>query len=104
VLGAEVRAGRLDGDAVRAVLDAAGHRVRRDPGRAGGLSAREVEVLVLLARGRTKKEIAQDLIISVKTVGAHVEHIYGKLGVTSRGGAALFAMRMGLVGVGDTAG
>ncbi len=98
VLGAEVTEGRLDGDAVRAVLDAAGHRVRRDAGHAGGLSAREVEVLVLLARGRSKKEIAQDLLISVKTVGAHVEHIYSKLGVTSRGGAALFAMRQGLVG------
>ncbi len=103
VLLAEVTAGRLDGDAVRAVLDAAGHRVRRPAGYAGGLTAREVEVLVLLARGMTKKQIAQALSISVKTVNAHVEHVYAKLGVTSRGAAALFAMRHGLIVAGDVA-
>jgi HD-GYP domain-containing protein (c-di-GMP phosphodiesterase class II) len=103
VLATEVTDGRLDGDAVRAVLDAAGHRVRREAGHAGGLTAREVEVLVLLARAMTKKQIAQELTISAKTVNAHVEHIYGKLGVTSRGGAALFAMRHGLIGVGEVA-
>jgi HD-GYP domain-containing protein (c-di-GMP phosphodiesterase class II) len=97
VLTAEVAAGRLDGEAVRAVLDAAGHRVGRQAGGAAGLTAREVEVLVLVARGRTKRQIAQELTISAKTVGAHVEHIYTKLGVGSRGAAALFAMRHGLV-------
>ena len=51
VLTAEVTDGRLDGDAVRAVLDAAGHRVRRKTSHPGGLTAREVEVLVLLSRG-----------------------------------------------------
>ena len=61
VLTTEVTEGRLDGDAVRAVLDAAGHRVRRQAGRAGGLTAREVEVLVLISRGMTKKQIAQAL-------------------------------------------
>jgi len=101
VLAAEVTAGRLDGDAVRAVLDAAGHRVRRQAGHAGGLTAREVEVLVLLARGRTKQQIAQALSISAKTVNAHAEHIYAKIGVTSRGAAALFAMRHGLMAVGE---
>ena len=104
VLTAEVTAGRLDGDAVRAVLDAAGHRVRRQAGHAGGLTAREVEVLVLLARGRTKQQIAQALSISAKTVNAHAEHIYAKIGVTSRGAAALFAMRHGLMAVGEVAG
>jgi len=101
VLCAEVTAGRLDGDAVRAVLDAAGHRVRRRTDHPAGLTAREVEVLVLLARGRTKQQIAAALSISPKTVNAHAEHIYGKIGVTSRGAAALFAMRHGLVAVGD---
>ena len=101
VLTTEVTEGRLDGQAVRAVLDAAGHRVRRQPGRPGGLSPREVEVLVLLSRGRTKKQIAAELVISAKTVSAHVEHIYIKLGVTTRGGAALFAMRHGLITVGE---
>lgn len=103
LLVAEVTDGRLDGGAVRAVLDAAGHRVNRPTGTAGGLTAREVEVLVLVARGETKRQIAQDLTISVKTVNAHVEHIYSKLGVTSRGAAAMFAMRHGLIAVGDTA-
>ena len=103
VLTAEVTAGRLDGDAVRAVLDAAGHRVRRQTGHADGLTAREVEVLVLLARGRTKQQIAASLSISAKTVNAHAEHIYGKLGITSRGAAALYAMRHGLMAVADAA-
>jgi HD-GYP domain-containing protein (c-di-GMP phosphodiesterase class II) len=102
VLTAEVTAGRLDGDAVHAVLDAAGHRVRRQNGHADGLTSREVEVLVLLARGRTKQQIAGALTISAKTVNAHTEHIYGKIGVTSRGAAALYAMRHGLVAVGDS--
>jgi DNA-binding NarL/FixJ family response regulator len=103
VLITEVTEGRLDGDAVRAVLDAAGHRVRRQAGQAGGLTAREVEVLVLVARGLTKKQIAQQLTVSAKTVNAHVEHMYTKLGVTSRGAAALYAMRHGLMAVGEVA-
>jgi DNA-binding NarL/FixJ family response regulator len=101
VLAGEVTDGRLDGDAVQAVLDAAGHRVASRGGRPGGLTAREVEVLVLLARGMTKKQVALELTISSKTVSAHVEHIYTKLGVSTRGGAALFAMRHGLIAVGE---
>ena len=58
VLGAEVRAGRLDGDAVHAVLGAAGHRVARRRERPAGLTAREVEVLTLAAQGHSAKEIA----------------------------------------------
>ncbi len=103
VVCAEVTAGRLDSDAVRAVLDAAGHRVRRRTEHPAGLTAREVEVLVLLARGRTKQQIASELSISAKTVNAHAEHIYAKLGVTSRGAAALFAMRHGLMTVAELA-
>lgn len=94
---AEVTAGRLDGDAVNAVLAAAGHRVRRRAGLPGGLTPREVEVLVLLARGRSNPEIAAQLVVSRKTVGSHIEHIYTKLGVSSRTEAALFAMRHGLL-------
>ena len=99
VLMTEVTDGRLDGDAVRAVLDAAGHRVRRKTSHPGGLTAREIEVLVLLSRGMTQKQIAQELTISAKTVSNHEEHIYAKLGVRSRGAAALFAMRHGLIDV-----
>jgi HD-GYP domain-containing protein (c-di-GMP phosphodiesterase class II) len=103
VIAAEVTSGRLDGDAVRAVLEAAGHRVRRPAGHPGGLTSREIEVLVLLARAMSKQQIAGSLGISTKTVNAHVEHIYVKLGVTSRGAAALYAMRHGLISVGDVA-
>ena len=86
---------------MRAVLGAAGHRVRRRTEHPAGLTAREVEILVLLARGRTKQQIATALSISAKTVNAHAEHIYAKIGVTSRGAAALVAMRNGLVTVGE---
>ncbi|MGE5289819.1 MAG: HD domain-containing phosphohydrolase [Micromonosporaceae bacterium] len=94
----EVRAGRLDGDAVQAVLEAAGHRVRRRAGLPSGLTAREVEVLVRLGQGRSNPEIAAELHVSRKTVSSHLEHIYTKLGVKTRTEAALFAMRHGLIG------
>jgi HD-GYP domain-containing protein (c-di-GMP phosphodiesterase class II) len=93
----EVAAGRLDGEAVNAVLSAAGHRVRRRAARPGGLTPREVDVVVQLARGRSNPEIAEALGVSRRTVTAHLEHIYTKLGVSSRTQAALFAMRHGLV-------
>ena len=95
----EVDAGRLDGAAVDAVLDAAGHTAAA-PGHGGpaGLTAREADVLGLLAQGCSNKAIASPLGISAKTVGNHVEHIYTKLGVTNRAGAAMRAMEYGLVG------
>jgi DNA-binding NarL/FixJ family response regulator len=96
-LRAEVSRGRLDGDAVAAVLRAEGLRVPRRLERPAGLTAREVEVLRLLARGLANKEIARRLFISAKTVGNHVEHIYTKIGATSRAGASLFAQRHGLM-------
>lgn len=93
----EVRAGRLDGEAVNAVLAAAGHRVRRRREWPAGLTPREVEVLRLLARGASNKEIARKLVISAKTAGNHVEHIYVKTGARTRAGASLFAMKHGLL-------
>ena len=62
-----------------------------------GLTDREVEVLRLIARGRVNKQVAATLGISAKTVGHHVEHIYAKVGVTTRAGATLFAMEHGLL-------
>ena len=88
--------GRLDAAAVDAVLRAAGHRVAKRPSLPGGLTRREADVLVLLARGSTNAEIASALTLSRKTVSSHLEHIYTKLGVTTRTEAALFAMRTGL--------
>jgi HD-GYP domain-containing protein (c-di-GMP phosphodiesterase class II) len=97
VLRAEVKAGRLDGDAVEAVLGAAGHRVPRRREGPAGLTAREVEVLRLLSRGLSNKEIASRLVITPKTVGNHVEHIYAKIGASTRTGASHFAMQHGLL-------
>jgi HD-GYP domain-containing protein (c-di-GMP phosphodiesterase class II) len=93
----ELRAGRLDGSAVEVVLEAAGHRRRRRTEAIGGLTAREIEVLGLLARGRTNRQIAEALVVSLKTVDAHVQHLYAKAGVTTRAGATLFATQHGLV-------
>jgi HD-GYP domain-containing protein (c-di-GMP phosphodiesterase class II) len=97
-LRSEVREGRLDGDATEAVLRAAGHRGRRRPSTVGGLTPRELEVLRLLALGRSNKQIAHELGISRKTVGNHVEHIYTKLDVSNRAMASLFAAQHGLIG------
>jgi HD-GYP domain-containing protein (c-di-GMP phosphodiesterase class II) len=93
----EVTAGRLDGGCVDAVLVVAGHRVRRRREGPAGLTQREIEVIRLLARGHSNKEIARRLVISPKTVGNHVEHIYTKIDATNRAGASLFAVQHGLL-------
>jgi HD-GYP domain-containing protein (c-di-GMP phosphodiesterase class II) len=85
--------GRLDADAVACVLAAAGQRAA--PSRArwpADLTDREVEVLRSIARGRSNREVAEELVISPKTVGRHVENLYAKIGVSSRAAAAVFAM------------
>ena len=92
-----VRQGLFDGDAVDAVLRAAGHRVRRRREWPAGLTPREVEVLRLLVRGLSTKEIADQLVISRKTASNHIEHIYLKLGVSNRPRASLFAIKHGLM-------
>jgi HD-GYP domain-containing protein (c-di-GMP phosphodiesterase class II) len=97
-LRAEARAGRMDGEAVTAVLSAAGHRVARRQVRAAGLTGREVEVLQLLARGLSNREIGERLFISRKTAAHHVEHIYAKTGTSNRALASLFAASHGLMG------
>jgi DNA-binding NarL/FixJ family response regulator len=95
--------GALDSRAVRAVLVAAGHgephvtpmKRAKHP---GGLSRREVDVLQLAAKGFTTKEIADRLNISTKTADHHIQHIYTKIGVSTRAAAALWAMQSGVVG------
>jgi DNA-binding CsgD family transcriptional regulator len=96
-LRAEVKAGRIDGQAVAAVLAAAGHRTGRLPARPAGLTGREVEVLRLLARGLSNKEIAERLFISRRTASHHIEHIYAKTGTANRALASLFAASHGLI-------
>ena len=93
-----LRSTALDPDAVRAVLVSAGHPApaprRRRP---DGLSDREVEVLALLAIGCSNAEIASRLVISRRTAEHHVQHIYTKIGVSSRAAATLFAIDHHLV-------
>ena len=91
------REGCLDGDAVLAVLAAAGrsHQARRRDNPAG-LTDREVDVLGLTVHGLSNKQIAEVLFVSPKTVGHHIQHIYNKIGVSTRVGATLFALDHGL--------
>jgi HD-GYP domain-containing protein (c-di-GMP phosphodiesterase class II) len=94
-LADEARSGRLDPDAVGAVLDAAGQQAPRIQ-RPAGLTDREAEVVALLARGLQTKQIALELGISAKTADRHIQNAYGKMGVSTRAAAALFAMQHGL--------
>ena len=94
----EVAEGRLDAEAVDAVLGAAGHRVpKRPPELPAGLTRRELEVLLALVLGHSNQAIADDLGISAKTVGHHVQHVYRKAGVRSRAAATVWAFEHDLV-------
>ena len=86
-----VRDGALDGDSVEAVLAVTGQtttKVRRDD----TLTPRETEILALVARGLSNREIAERLVLSAKTVRNHVERTYAKIGATNRVGASLYAL------------
>jgi HD-GYP domain-containing protein (c-di-GMP phosphodiesterase class II) len=97
-LAEEARSGRLDPECVRAVTEAAGQsppQVRTEwP---ANLSDREVEVIRLLARGLSNREIAESLYISSRTAEHHVQHIYTKIGASTRAAAAMFAMEHDLL-------
>ena len=80
------------------MLGAGGHRVRERPRELpAGLTERELEVLLVLVHGGSNKAIADDLGISVKTVGHHIQHVYEKAGVRSRAAATLWAFEHDLV-------
>lgn len=94
--------GLLNSRAADAVLAAAGHATDkrvRGPARKrpGGLTEREVDVLRLAARGLTTAAIASELSIAPKTTDHHIQHVYTKIGVSTRAGAALWAMQNSLV-------
>jgi HD-GYP domain-containing protein (c-di-GMP phosphodiesterase class II) len=94
----DVEEGRLDPEAVDAVLAAAGHQVAQRPRELpSGLTQRELEILLVLVRGKSNQEIADELRISIKTVGNHVQHVYEKAGVRSRAAATLWAFEHDLV-------
>ncbi len=99
-LAAEAQAGRLDPDAVSAVIEAAGQRPPRLE-RPAGLTEREAEVVGMLARGLQTKQVAHALGISAKTADRHVQNAYRKIGVSTRAAATLFAMEQGLVAWGE---
>jgi HD-GYP domain-containing protein (c-di-GMP phosphodiesterase class II) len=95
--------GKLDHEAVAAVVEAAGQRVeRRRELRPAGLSNRELEVLQLVARACSNREIAEQLHISRRTAEHHVQNTYAKIGVTSRSAAALFALEHDLLPATDS--
>jgi HD-GYP domain-containing protein (c-di-GMP phosphodiesterase class II) len=96
-LQADARGGRLDAEAVAAVLAAAGHQVSSRREWPAGLTAREVDVLRLLARGLSSKQIAAELVITPKTARNHIEHIYTKIDASSRVAASLYATEHGLL-------
>jgi HD-GYP domain-containing protein (c-di-GMP phosphodiesterase class II)/DNA-binding CsgD family transcriptional regulator len=96
-LQADARAGKLDAEAVAAVLAAAGHPVTSRREWPAGLTAREVDVLRLVARGHSSKQIAAELVITPKTARNHIEHIYTKIDASSRVAASLFATEHGLL-------
>jgi len=84
---------------VSAVLQAAGHRAAVRRSWPSWLTALEVEVLALVARGWSNKQIAQRLSVTPRTVSNHVEHIYSKIGASSRAAATLYAAQQGLLGM-----
>jgi HD-GYP domain-containing protein (c-di-GMP phosphodiesterase class II) len=97
-LEAATRAGRFDPECARAVIQAAGQRPSRSRSPwPQGLSDREVEVLRLVARGLSNRQIAATLVISPRTAEHHVQHVYAKIGVSTRAAAAMFAMEHGLL-------
>jgi HD-GYP domain-containing protein (c-di-GMP phosphodiesterase class II) len=93
-----VKNGKLCPDAVEAVLACAGQPARRATAeRLAGLTPREIEVLRLIAAGHTAKEAARQLDIAPKTADNHIQSLYSKIGVSTRAGAALYALEQGLV-------
>jgi DNA-binding NarL/FixJ family response regulator len=100
LLGKEASAGRLDADAVMAVVESAGQRAPRIEHPAG-LTEREVQVVRMLARGVQTKQVARALGISAKTADHHIQNAYRKIGVSTRAAATLFAMEHGLMAWGE---
>lgn len=101
ILGEDARLGKLDREAVRVVLDVVGQPAPKLRGELpSGLSPREVEVLAMVARGRSNKEIAAQLHLAEPTIKNHIARLYEKIGVRTRAAAALFANEHGLLEAG----
>jgi DNA-binding NarL/FixJ family response regulator len=96
-LRAEVRRGRLDADIVECVLAGTGQATSKRKHWPAALTEREIEVVCLIAKGLSNREIAGKLVISPRPAEHHVRHVYNKIGVSTRAGAALFAMKHALL-------
>jgi len=99
-LNDEVLAGRLDATAASALIEAAG-LPRQRGARPNDLTEREIDVLRVLARGRSNRQIADELVLSPRTVQHHLASVYDKIDVRTRAGAAVFAIEHGLVPAGS---
>jgi DNA-binding CsgD family transcriptional regulator len=98
-LGATPLRTRIESLARRARIGLEGVDTADDTAERLGLTRREREVLVLVADGRSNRQIGEQLYMAESTAGVHVSNILGKLGVTRRSEAAAVAHRMGLLGV-----
>ncbi|MFI2706602.1 response regulator transcription factor, partial [Nocardioides sp. CER28] len=92
----ELDTARAGFDALGAAADLAGLEVADSL--PGGLTAREAEVLRLVATGRSNRAVADALVLSEKTVARHLANIYTKLGISSRSAATAYAYDHGLAG------
>ena len=93
----ESSAARAELEALTVTSEALNATVEPGTSAGGGLTQRELEILRLLASGRTNRGIAEELFISEKTVASHVSHIFTKLGITSRSAATAYAYDHDLV-------
>jgi DNA-binding NarL/FixJ family response regulator len=82
---------------VIALKERADNQPKTDPAYPSGLSRREVEVLSLIAHGKSNPEIAAELSISLNTVTRHLNHIFAKIGTNNRTEAAVYAIQHGLL-------
>jgi HD-GYP domain-containing protein (c-di-GMP phosphodiesterase class II) len=97
VMEKEVLDGRLDGQAVAAVLAVAGHIRKARSAWPDSLTDREIDVLKLISRGATQKDVGRTLVISHRTAAHHIQHIYDKIGVSTRAAATMYAMEHDLL-------
>ena len=97
VMEQEVSNGKLDGQAVAAVLAVTGHGKSVRSAWPNGLTDREVEVLRLISRGASQKDVGKALVISHRTAAHHIQHIYDKIGVSTRAAAAMYSMEHDLL-------
>ena len=96
-LRGEATAGRLPADQVDAVLAPASHKRRKRRSGPAGLTRREIEVITLIARGASNRQVAHALNVTPKATSTHIERIYTKIGASTGPTAPRFAVQHGLL-------